>query len=44
MNGGLARAVTGKEHLVEEHGTGPDAASLAKKLRRVWAQGEAHHG
>ena len=30
-------------HLVEEKGTGPDAASLLKKLRRVWSQREAHN-
>ena len=29
--------------LVEGHGTGPDAASLVKKLRRVWTQHEAHN-
>jgi len=29
--------------LVEEHGTGPAAASLVKKLRRVWTQREAHN-
>ena len=28
---------------VEEHGTGPDAATLVKKLRRVWTQREAHN-
>ena len=30
-------------HVVEEKGTGPGAASLVKKLRRVWTQREAHN-
>ena len=36
-----ARSI-GKRNFVEEHGTGPAAASLVKKLRRVWTQ-RAHN-
>jgi hypothetical protein len=33
-----ARAVNKEKKFGGGHGTGPDAASLVKKLRRVWTQ------